>query len=213
MSETTTSMANDLTLGEAKRASVATDATCKPARDDTVVTTLQPAAAPSSAPARTSTKAFAATDPHHALAVLAHIDLYAMATHEFALIGASPCCKYSASMLSEVLANQMPEYKSVRASSMMATKAVRYVFDVACELAMSGSLQHAHAYESLIWSSPQAMLEGRHTRGAGIVAYSAAAVELLTVALTTAKARVQKQVDVDDKYTRSMNVTWAVSLV
>ena len=226
MSETTLLMTNQLTLGKAnwamdvaqkkadralKRAEDAT-AAAKAARkrafDETLVPTPQPAAAPT----RTSTKAFAAKDPHHAIAVLAHIDLAAMTTHEFSHLQLI-VSKYSIRTLSEVLADRSPVYKSVRASAMMATKAVRYVFDVACELAANGPQEHAEAHKALAWASPQSILKGRETRGAGVLAYSAAAVELLKLALTTAKARVQERVDADDKYACAMDATIAASAV
>ena len=94
---------------------------------------------------------------------------------------------------------------------MMATKTVRFVFDVACELATNSPQDHADAYKALVWASPQSIIKGRETRGAGILTYSDAAFELLKVALTTAKARVQERVNAEDKYACAMDATIAAS--
>ena len=225
MSEATSPITNHLTLGKAnwamsvaqkkaeralKRAedaSAAVEAARKRAFDETVVPIPQSVAAPP----RTSTKAFAAKDPHHALAALSHIDLADMIAHKFAHLQLS-VSKYSACTLSKVLTDQLPMYKSVHASAMMATRTVRFVFDVACELAANSPQELADAHKALVWASSQSILKGRETRGAGILAYSDAAVELLKTALETAKARVQDRVYASDKYASAMDVTIAASM-
>ena len=155
------------------------------------------------APIRTSTKAFAAKDPQHALAVLGCLDLKDMSKHEFPLIDMT-AYKYLVRTLSEKLVVESL-YKSTKCSAMMAAKSVRFVFDVACEIGdveSTGMLQ---------WQSAQSMLKGRETRGAGIVARTPAAMKLLENACVVAKTRVQERVDASDKYRRAMETTVAVS--
>ena len=159
------------------------------------------------APARTSTKAFAAKDPHQALAALECVDLNVMTKHEFSQLQIV-ASKYAVRTLSEALATTT--YGSVRASAMMATRTVRFVFDIACELAAEDPERGA-VLNSLVWQSPQAVLKGRETRGAGIVAYSESALELLKTALTAAKARVKERVAAADKYASAMEATAAAS--
>lgn len=86
-------------------------------------------------------------------------------------------------------------YPSMRASAMMAATTVRYIFDLAVELATAHPEQYAEARRSLEWQTPQQMLKGRETRGAGIVMYSEATRELVKTALATAKERVGKRVE------------------
>lgn len=159
------------------------------------------------APARTSTKAFAAKDPHQALAALECIDLNSTTKHEFSQLQIV-ASKYAVRTLSEALAKTTDG--SVRASAMMATRTVRFVFDVACELAAEETERSA-VLNSLVWQSPQAVLKGRETRGAGVVAYSESALELLNTALTAAKARVKERVAASDKYASAMQATVAAS--
>ena len=161
------------------------------------------------APARTSTKAFAAKDPHQALAALECVDLNSTTKHEFSQLQIV-ASKYAVRTLSEALATTM--YGSVRASAMMATRTVRFVFDIACELAAEDPERNA-VLNSLVWQSPQAVLKGRETRGAGVVAYSESALELLNAALTAAKVRVKERVAAADKYASAMEATVAASKV
>lgn len=159
------------------------------------------------APARTSTKAFAAKDPHQALAALECVDLNSTTKHEFSQLQIV-ASKYAVRTLSEELAKTT--YGSTRASAMMATRTVRFVFDIACELAAEDPERNA-VLNALVWQSPQAVLKGRETRGAGIVAYSESALELLNTALAAAKARVKERVAAADKYASAMQATVAAS--
>jgi hypothetical protein len=171
------------------------------------------------APVRTSTKAFAATDPRHALAVLSHVnfekDLQATNFSELQLIA----YKYNVRDLSKRLtgavddgdATKPPLYKSPPAAAMMATKTVRYVYDIACEMAASSPEEHTDALRALQWHSPQAMLKGRETRGTGVVAYLEEAVSLLKAALVLATKRVQARVEAADKYEHEMHATEIVA--
>jgi hypothetical protein len=168
------------------------------------------------AAARTSTKGFATTDPAHALGSLACIDLDGdVAKYDFSELGVT-AYKYSVRAASEkmtqtAMGRHVALYPSMRASSMMAAKTVRYIYDLALEIATSEPDQYAEARRGLEWHTPQQMLKGRETRGAGIVLYSAATLELVKTALTTAKKRVGRRVEAADKYESEMEATVAAA--
>ena len=170
------------------------------------------------APTRTSTKSFAAGDPAHALAALECVDLIGdTTTHDFNELGVV-ACKYSVRAASLRMTHpatdaQAPLYPSMRASAMMAAKTVRYIYDVALELATTQPERFAEAQRALEWHSPQQVLKGRETRGAGIVMYSDATRELVETALATAKDRVGKRVAAAALYKSEMEVTVAAAEV
>lgn len=193
----------DRALKKAEAASAAAELAQKRVLEEIVVSDPLRVAAP----ARTSTKALAAKDPREALAALECVDLNAMTKHEFSQLQII-ASKYAVRTLSEALATTT--HGSVRASAMMATRTVRFVFDIACELAAEDPERSA-VLSSLVWQSPQAVLKGRETRGAGIVAYTESAFDLLKTALTAAKARVKERVAAADKYASAMEATVAAS--
>jgi hypothetical protein len=161
------------------------------------------------APPRTSTEAFAHKDPRHSLAVLDHVDFATgMYEHEYTNLQLV-ARKYLVRTLSEELCKDpsLPMYTSTRSSNMMATATVRYLFDVACELATKDPETYGAAKGELDWHKPQTVLKGRETRGAGVVAFSDDAMELLKTAFVTAKARVQENVDFTSKYATAMHAT------
>ena len=127
------------------------------------------------ASARTSTKSFAAKDPAHALAALAYVDLGGdVSKHDFSEVGVV-AYKYSVRTASERMTQPVADsglalYPSTRASAMMAAKTVRYLYKLALEIAMTHPEQHAEARRVIEWHSPQSILKGRDTRGAGIAA-------------------------------------------
>ena len=168
------------------------------------------------APTRTSTKSFAAGDPAHALAALECVDLIRDATtHDFDELGVV-AHKYSVRaaslrMTQPAMDVQAPLYPSMRASAMMAAKTVRYIYDVALELAATQPERFAEAQRALGWHSPQQMLKGRQTRGAGIVMCSDATRELVKMALVTAKDRVGKRVAAAAQYKSEMEATVAAA--
>lgn len=194
-----------LLMQKAQAAALAVETARKRAYDEMTASSVQIAVP---AKARTSTQAFATKDPRHCLEVLGCVDLNAMKTQEYAQLDLV-AHKYSVLTLSEALAGEARLYKSIPAASMMAATTVRYVFDVACELA-ANSEDYAEAKSSLAWHTPQEMLKKRETRGAGVVANSAAAVKLLEKALVVAKKRVQERVEAGEKYDMAMGATAAV---
>ena len=165
---------------------------------------------------RTSTKSFATKDPAHALNALACIDLNGgVAKHEFSELGVV-AYKYGVRAASERMAQpkmdaELALYPSVRASAMMAAKTVRYVYDLALELATTQPEQYTEARRTLEWHTPQQMLRGRETRGAGIVMYTEATLELVKTALATAKERVGKRVEAAVQYASEMEATVAAA--
>ena len=165
---------------------------------------------------RTSTKSFAAKDPAHALAALECVNFNTgLTAHDFSELGVL-AYKYSVRSASEVMTQPTLEvgealYPSTRASAMMAAKTVRYVFDLAGELATAQPEQYAEARRALEWHTPQQMLKGRETRGAGIVMYSDATLELVKTALATAKERVGKRVEAAAQYQSEMEATAAAA--
>ena len=109
---------------------------------------------PIAASNRTSTKSFAAKDPAHALAALGRVDLDGGSTaHDFSELGVV-AYKYCVRTASEKMTRPISEagvalYPSMRASAMMAAKTVRYVFDLAVELATVQPDQYAEARRAL----------------------------------------------------------------
>ena len=161
---------------------------------------------------RTSTKSFAAKDPAHALAALGCVDLDGELTvHYFSELGII-AYKYSVRTASKRMSrppmdDQVALYPSARSSAMMAAKTVRYVYDLALQLATTQPEQYAEARRTLEWHSAQQVLNGRETRDAGIVMYSEKSLELVKVALAKAKERVGKRVEAGAQYETEMEAT------
>lgn len=159
---------------------------------------------------RTSTRSFSAEPPKRALAALRCIDLErGPVTYEFAELGIT-AYKFSVRFVSEKMAtfgadSAALSYPSVRAASLMAAKATRYVFDVALEIADSNTEQYIDARKALAWHTPQMMIKGRETRGAGIAMYSVGALELLRAALQIALERVQARVDMEERHRQEVD--------
>ena len=193
----------------ADKAAEAADASRKRAYDKmiNVGSTKQLAAS-----TRTSTKSFAAKDPAHALAALGCVDLDGELTvHDFSELGII-AYKYSVRTASKRMSrppmdDQVALYPSARSSAMMAAKTVRYVYDLALQLATTQPEQYAEARRTLEWHSAQQVLNGRETRGAGIVMYSEKSLELVKVALAKAKERVGKRVEAGAQYETEMVAT------
>jgi len=159
---------------------------------------------------RTSTLSFAAEPPTRALAALRCMDLErGPVTYEFAELGIT-AYKFAVRSVSERMATFGADsatlfYPSARAASLMAAKATRYVFDVAIEIAESNTEQYFEARKALVWHTPQMMIKGRETRGAGVAMYSAGALELLRAALQSALERVQARVDLEERHRQEVD--------
>ena len=168
------------------------------------------------APTRTSTKSFSAKDPAHALAALKAIDLDdGITSHPFSELGIT-AYKYSVRTASErmtepITAADAALYTSTRASAMMAAKTVRYIYEVALELAVADPERYSDARRVVEWHTPQQILKGRDTRGAGIVMFSNTAFELVKTALATATERVAKRVEAAITYKSEMDATAAAA--
>ena len=92
---------------------------------------------------------------------------------------------------------------------MMAAKTVRYIYEVALELAVADPERYNGARRVIEWHTPQQILKGRDSRGAGIVMFSNEAFELVKTALATATERVAKRVDASTTYKSEMEATTA----
>ena len=169
------------------------------------------------APGRTSTKGFAAKDPALALAALNCLDfdkdMIEQAYPQINIVASKYCVRVVAEQLAKpkdlVAGNPLEKhiYGSPRSAVMMATKTVRFVFEVACELAVADPDKYAEARRMLEWHGAQKMLKGRETRGVGVVVYGDAAKRLLHDALAKARERVQHKAAVDDEYKQAMSAT------
>ena len=97
-----------------------------------------------------------------------------------------------------------PPFVSIKAANMLAATAVRFLYDVAREMAEvdpAGSDTKAHPQ----WHHCQKMLKNdRSTRGVGIVVYTDAAMALLKDALTVARDKVQAKIDAKATYEVAM---------
>lgn len=194
-------------MQKAQAAKAAYETMGKRMRDETTALSAQQAAVAPPAPTRTSIKAFANKDPRQALAVLQCIDLSAMKAREYEQLDVV-VHKYNVRTLSEALTIG-DLYKSVPSASMMASMTVRYVFEVACELA-NNSEEYTEAKRALVWHEAQHMVKTHDTRGVGVVANSDAAMELLKQALVVAMTRVQERVAAADEYETAMDTTAAI---
>ena len=161
------------------------------------------------APARTSTKGFAAKDPKLALNALSSIDVESDALKvelaELDLIATKYCVRTASNKLCESRDGRVALYSSPKAAAMMAAQTVRYIYDVACELVCSNPEQFS--LDGLEWHTPQSVLKGRESRGAGIVAYTDGARALVAAASALAKERVVARVDAARKYDAEMAAT------
>ena len=110
--------------------------------------------------------------------------------------------KYHVNTLSkELIAKSM--YTSQRSAAMPATQVIRYLYEVAMELG-SGPTR-----ELLCWQHGQQTLQGRESRGAGVVAANAEAKALLVKALAACVERVEKRVMAANQYAAEMSATAA----
>ena len=83
-------------------------------------------------------------------------------------------------------------------AAMPAAQAVRYLYEVAMEVG------DASTRELLCWNTAQQMLQGRASRGAGIVAANEDAKALLVRALAACVRRIEKRVESAEQYERDM---------
>ena len=166
-------------------------------------------AQPTAAPVRTSGKNFGAKDPQLALIALGYIELESDAIRlELTNVGLV-VRKYCVRSLAERLARASepgaaPPFVSIKAANMFAATAVRFVYDVACEMVVAdpdGSDAKAHPQ----WHDCQKMLKNdKSTRGVGIVVYTDAAMTVLKDALVVAREKVQAKIDAKATYEAAM---------
>jgi hypothetical protein len=137
------------------------------------------------------------------------VDLDQSSKHDFAAMGIT-AYKFHVRSVSESLAQpgvdlSPPLYPSVRAASLMASKTTRCVFDAAVAIADADVDRYAVARKGLVWHTPQMMIEGRSTRGAGIAMYSEESLGLVRTALLTAKAHARVRVEAEERHLREIN--------
>ena len=150
---------------------------------------------------RMSSKGFGVKDPRHALRILQSVSIDDMETYVFADLGLTSF-KYHVSSVAKRLVDASL-YRSVQSAAMPSTQAIRYLYEVALEIE-SGAPR-----ELICWHSAQQLLQGRASRGVGIVAANADAKVLLITALAVCIQRVQKRVDAANIYEQEMNATAA----
>ena len=154
---------------------------------------------------RMSSKGFGDKDPRHALNILRLLSADAMEAYTFAMLGLTSY-KYHVSTLAAKLIDASI-YPSLRSAAMPATQAVRYLYEVAMEIG------DASTRELLCWNTAQQMLQGRASRGAGIVAANEDAKALLFRALAACVKRIEKRVESAEQYERDMSATAAACRV
>ena len=164
---------------------------------------------PTVAPVRTSGKNFGAKDPQLALIALGCIELESDAVRlELTNVGLV-VRKYCVRSLAERLTRApepgaAPPFVSIKAANMFAATAVRFLYDVACEMAEAnpeGSDTKTHPQ----WHDCQKMLKNdKSTRGVGIVVYTDAAMTVLKDALAVAREKVQAKIDAKATYEAAM---------
>lgn len=164
-------------------------------------------AQPAPAPARTAARNYGAKDPARALAALGCIDLDADTVRiELTNVGVTVskyCVRSIAERLTQAESGATPAFATVKAANMMAATTVRFLFEVALELAKADSGRYANA--QLEWHHCQKMIKNdRSTRGVGIVTYTDASAALLKDALKTARAKIQCKIDAKKQYEASM---------
>ena len=167
------------------------------------------AAQPTVAPERTSGKNFGAKDPQLALTVLGRIELESDAVcielTNVGLVVRKYCVRSLAERLTQTsVPGAAPPFVSIKAANMLAATAVRFLYDVAREMAEvdpAGSDTKAHPQ----WHDCQKMLKNdKSTRGVGIVVYTDAAMALLKDALTVARDKIQAKIDAKSTYEAAM---------
>ena len=164
---------------------------------------------PTAAPVRTSGKNFGAKDPQLALTALGCIELESDAVclelTNVDLVVRKYCVRSLAERLTRASEpGAAPPFVSIKAANMFAATAVRFVYDVACEMVVAdpdGSDAKAHPQ----WHDCQKMLKNdKSTRGVGIVMYTDAAMVLLKDALAVAREKVQAKIDAKATYEAAM---------
>ena len=164
---------------------------------------------PTAAPERTSGKNFGAKDPQFALIALGCIELESDAVClELTNVGLV-VRKYCVRSLAERLTRASepgaaPLFVSIKAANMLAATAVRFLYDVACEMAKDDPESYDLKAQPQ-WHDCQKMLKNdKSTRGVGIVVYTDAAMALLKDALVVAREKVKAKIDAKATYEAAM---------
>lgn len=162
------------------------------------------------APGRTSGKRFGVKEPQLALNSLGCIELESDAVRlDFVNVGLvvrKYCVRSLAVRLTQACEpGAAPPFVNIKAANMLAATAVRFLYDVACELAETAPEGH-DAMAQLQWHDCQKMLKNdKSTRGVGIVVYTEAAMTLLKDALPVARDKVQVKIDAKNTYEAAMH--------
>ena len=154
---------------------------------------------------RMSSKGFGDKDPRHALEILQLLDVNEMQTYKFSMLGITSY-KFHVSTLAQKLVGASI-YPSMRSAAMPTTQAVRFLYEVAMEVGDEPTRK------LLCWHTAQQMLQGRASRGAGVVAAKEDAKALLLKAADACVKRIRKRVESAEQYTRDMRATAAACRV
>ena len=164
---------------------------------------------PTAAPERTSGKNFGAKDPQLALIAMGCIELESDAVClELANVGLV-VRKYCVRSLAERLTRASepgaaPPFVSIKAANMLAATAVRFLYDVTCEMVKDDPESYDLKAQPQ-WHDCQKMLKNdKSTRGVGIVVYTDAAMALLKDALVVAREKVKAKIDAKATYEAAM---------
>ena len=145
---------------------------------------------------RMSSKGFGNKCPKDALQLLELVQLNTMQVYEFEGL-CMTSFKYHVSTLAQMLLDKKI-YQSIRSASLPASQVVRHLFEVAMEIGNESQTK------LLQWQTGQQLLQGRASRGAGIVAANADAKALLEKALDVSLKRVKARVEAAERCEREM---------
>lgn len=149
---------------------------------------------------RMSSKGFASKDPKVALQVLQLVNIDGMADlHTFDSIGIHAYKVHAEKLADRLVCVRL--YPTLRASRLAASQALRYVYEMAQTSNGEDITKH------LCWQTCQQSIQGKETRGTGIVALNTDAKGALTTALSACIERVVRRVAAAAEYEKDMLAT------
>lgn len=148
---------------------------------------------------RMSSKGFAQRDPRKALEILRLVEIDAVTSYTFDDLGLTSYKYHVGTLVQRLVASSL--YDSTRSAALPATQALRHLYKAAMEIGM----KHDPSTQKLLcWHGPQQLLQGRASRGAGIVAANESAKALLAGALEASMSRLEARADAADRYDAEM---------
>ena len=133
------------------------------------------------------------------------LDVNKAHAYNFEMLGITSY-KFNVSTLAQSLVDASV-YPSMRSAAMPAAQAVRFLYEVAVEIGKSP------ISELLCWHTGQQLIQGRESRGAGVVAANEDAKALLAAAFATCVERIERRVKSAEQYARDMSATAAACRV